>query len=308
MMKHFNKFRLPIIGVLYSVVFSRVKAPKPPHNHRVASQEHLKVREKETGTSEASAMTNSPPKSVKNLLQEIFFKSVQQSHDTFSFSFGLLAFIIFVYLTLGALVSARMSDISLFDGYYFTLFLLTKIDSGDPIIERTSSMVAICVYVLLGMSFFSLSIKYLQEKIRQVLLKNGRNIIVEATKFTNQFGYNLKTEDFNLSLSHDTSRIRIEKPKKHEVEELKVARKLSLIVPVQKCDKQTQITTLLYSKLKYDNRNVMTNPEKIVDETPSMKKPLTRSKFTFDSEKLLNSTSTPSNKRRAFIHSNILTK
>ncbi len=313
--KHLERSRVPITSLMYGLIFSRVKIPRPSSSQtnpqkRISAQYSTAATDKEL-TDSLAQQANRP--TIKDHFQEVLIRSVQQSDDTFHFSFGLLSSIIFAYLSLGALVFARMLNVSIFDGYYFTLFMLTKIDSGDPVIEYTSSMIAICVYVLIGMSFFSLTIKYLQEKIRQVLLRNGRNIIAEVTKFTNQFGYNLKSDDFNLSLSHDVSRIVVEKS--NDVALAKAAAEAAVLVnarknsdrTVQKSDKQTQITTLLYSKLKYENFKVVLEEES-VEETPLMKLPMGKSKFSFDSEKIKNSTSTPSIKRRSFVDSHLTTR
>lgn len=94
-----------------------------------------------------------------------------------------------------------------------------------------------------------------------------------------------------MSLSHDVSRIVVSGEAK-KVEKVVAERKPSLVVPVvQKSEKQTQITTLLYSKLKYDNFKVVSGD--CVNETT----PLSGSGFHFDSDKVKNSTSTPSSKR-----------
>ncbi len=308
--KNLEKSQIPITSLLYSMIFSRIKAS------RIISSSQSTTQLKRTtnpidkdSTDPLTKQTHKP--NIKNLCLEVLAISIQQSDDHFNFSFGLLTSIIFGYLTLGAIGFSRMLNVPVFDGYYFTLFMLTKIDSGDPIIESTTSMIAICIYVLIGMSFFSLTIKYLQEKIRQVLLRNGKSIIAELTKFTNQFGYNLKTDDFNLSLSHDVSRIVAEKPKDTTVlvkeSEVRInARKNSDRI-VQKSDKQTQITTLLYSKLKYENFKVVLEEES-VEETPEMKVPMGKSKFSFDSKKITNSTSTPSIKRSNFVDSHLTTR
>ena len=229
-------------------------------------------------------------KSIVQLMNEIITKSLQNSDATFNFSLTFLTVMIFIYLTIGVLLSTRITDHSIFDRYYFSMLTLTKIDTGDMTIKKNTHMIAAFIYILIGMSLFSLTIKYLQEHIREILLKNGQTIIAELIKFINQFGYNLTSDDFNLTLSSDSALI-LEANQKLKVEKNNKLKRKHDQATV-KCDKQTQITTLLYSKVNYDNK--LMTVESSLEETPVVKQmPVKLKKYTFESAKS-NFSSTPS--------------
>lgn len=209
------------------------------------------------------------------LFKEICLESFKQSNDIFNFSFGFIFFIIVIYTSLGTLLAAQMSGLSMIDGYYFSMLTMSQIDSGDIKIESIHCMIAAIFYVIMGMAFFSLTIKFLKEKIRGIFLRNGEAIIMEIIKFSTQFGYNLKQEDFNLTLSHEASRIpsSVEtQSKKKDLEELPCPNKPDQTTV--KCDKTTQITTSLYSNFKGKKVEVskqLIGDDVIDDETPIMK-------------------------------------
>lgn len=273
-LKFFDKHNWRVASILYRALFSKIKRPKPQsHNQQLVAQYdtlariHSVARRMSTDLNNNSTLIEhvNKKRDILQTVREIVFKSLQHSDNTFNFSFSFLALVSFVYLTLGALMIARMTNQSILDGYYFGVLTLTRIGSGDSHIQTNTQAVVSFLYVLFGMSFFSLTIKYLQEQIRLILLKNGQTIISEIIKFIDQFGYQLKTEDFNLTLSGEAAKFVTEststaegKKRMHHQRSIggeKMSRKPSVKMEVAKCDKQTQITTLLYSRIKYDGMN-----------------------------------------------------
>lgn len=268
--KFFDKHKWRVASVSYRTLFSKIKKPKPQaHNQQIVAQYNTLARTYSL-TRQMSIDLNNNSTLIENIdkkrdifqvMREIVSKSLQHSDNTFNFSFSFLFLAGFVYLTLGALLMARMTNISILDSYYFGILTLTKIGSGDIYIQNNTQAVIAFMYVLFGMSFFSLTIKYLQEQIRQILLKNGQTIISETIKFIDQFGYQLSSEDFNLTLSAETAKFATERSdvrnkmnqrQRSMAGERMMSRRASVKTEVVKCDKQTQITTLLYSRLKYD--------------------------------------------------------
>lgn len=291
--KFCEKKRMRLTTTLFKLAFSRTKRPKTQNHNQKHHHDNLSnksiLKSMDFNHISVADTTND---SIIQLLNEIFNKCLENSNVTFNFSFGFLFFIVFIYLTIGALLNARMTNMSIFDGYYFTLLILTRIESGDILIETNMQMIASFIYVLIGMSFFSLTINFLQEKIRQILLRNGNTIISEMSKFVNQFGYELKSEDFNLTLSIPKEPLENNFANKPKVVEKVTKRRKSDVSLVHKCDKQTQITTLLYSRVKYDKKFDAVGEN---DETPNLKKPekVRQNKFSFESARS-NFSSTPS--------------
>lgn len=270
-LKFFDKQNWRMAAIIYRTLFSKIKKPKPQaHNQQLVAQYDTLARIYSVTKKKSTDLNNNNSNTIEHvdkkrdilqIVREIFSKSLQHSDNAFNFSFSFLALISFVYLTLGALFITRMTNQSILDGYYFGILTLTKIGSGDIYIQTNTQAVVCFLYVLFGMSFFSLTIKYLQEQIRMILLKNGQTIISEIVKFIDQFGYQLKTEDFNLTLSAETAKFATESNgadarnrmfHQRSINGEKISRKASVKTEVVKCDKQTQITTLLYSRLKYD--------------------------------------------------------
>lgn len=286
--RYLEKSRFPFTGFVFSLVFSRTKktklqssqSQKQLHQINKNSQFNLLSRA-DSKFSETNRETQVDmqlgQKNILELFKEIFLESFKQSNDIFNFSFGFLAFIIFLYTSCGTLLGAQISNQSVIDGYYFSMLTMSQIDSGDIEFQSIYFMLASIFYVLIGMAFFSLTIKFLKEKIRGLFLMNGEAIITEIIKFSTQFGYNLKQEDFNLTLSNEVSRIPTatvetqQIKKKESIEQIQIPIKLDQTRV--KCDKATQITTLLYSKLKNKKENFM--PRQLIvitdEETPIMK-------------------------------------
>ena len=122
-------------------------------------------------------------------LCEIAADCYKQNDDVFDLSLGFLFGLIFSYLSLGAIISSRAANWSLFNGYYFSVITLTKIGLGDLTVGDTKFVLVSSLYTLFGIAFFELAIQNLREKIRILLISNGQNIVLETIKFVNQFGY-----------------------------------------------------------------------------------------------------------------------
>ena len=260
--KRLEQSRVPLAAHIYSLIFIKAKklsSSKPSENTltktKTQKSTDTSTTQRDSTGEKSTDLTN---KNMSKTINEIFVKSLQNSEDKFDFSFGLLFALALLYLTLGAVFISKMSRFSLFDGYYFLLFTLGKIDTHDLVIDKAAHMIVAFVYVLVGMSFFALILKRLQEATRLVLIKSGQNLILEIMKFVNQFGYNLKLNDVSLVFSNSIESIRFLKHNNllnldQEAGEAKPPHLNAKIeAAVEKCDKQTQITTLLYSKFRRD--------------------------------------------------------
>lgn len=216
-------------------------------------------------------------------LCDIAVNSIEKSNDKFDLPLGFLFGLVFFYLTLGAVFSSRISSWSLFNGYYFSLISLTKIGLGDLVIDDTTFILFSTIYILFGLAFFDLTILVLQEKIRLLLIQNGKNIINEICKFVNQFGYNWSIERISSNLDNlgksslhfslgTINAKRVNEPEQEEESFSQAIKNYKNTINsrkgkkikssfdrvdhsdhLQKCDKQTQITTLLCSRFKSDN-------------------------------------------------------
>ena len=296
-LKFLDKHNWRISSLTYRTFFSKMKRPKPQaHNqeyverYETLARTYLAQKSVDLNNNNSTTIEHAERKrDMLQVIQEIFFKSLQHSDNTFNFSFSFLTFLTVAYLTVGAFTTAHMNNQSILDGYYFSILTLARIDSGDVYIHSSVQAFILFLYVLLGMSFFSLVITYLQEQIRRILLKNGQTIVSEVTKFINQFGYQLKKEDFNLTLSAETARFtaddknrtdRSKLPLQRLVTKSETSSKPSKALEIVRCDKQTQITTLLYSRLKYEQHNPadMPHPTKKANmefcSTPTLTKQL----------------------------------
>ena len=277
--KRLEKSRVPLAAHIYSLIFIKVKkqSNSKPNENSLTKNKTQKSTDTATGQRDSTTgdksldLTN---KTMSKTINEILVKSLQNSADTFDFSFGLLFALALLYLTLGAVFISEMSHFSLFDAYYFLIFTLGKIDSHDLVIDKAAHMVVAFVYILVGMSFFALILKRLQEATRLVLIKSGQNLILEIMKFVNQFGYNLKLNDVSLVFSNSIESIRFLKHNNllnldQEVGEAKQPQHLNAKIEtaVEKCDKQTQITTLLYSKFRRDQ--YLSGEQKIASVLPN---------------------------------------
>ena len=230
-------------------------------------------------------------KSLFQSLCEIASNCLEQNDDTFDLSLGFLFGLVFVYLTLGAIASSRVANWSLFNGYYFSLISLTKIGLGDLVVEDTKFFLLSSLYTLFGLAFLDLTIQTLQEKIRLHLIKNAQNIVLEIIKFAKQFGYEWSIESINFNIGLKSKSFSVDSSAQsntnannieQDEKEIILQSRLSSISPnsmsyrrikksivdhhvrggglnalsfydVPKTDKQTQITTLLYSKFKLEH-------------------------------------------------------
>jgi hypothetical protein len=298
------------------------KKKSTPNNSDVDTDTEDVFNEKEND--ELANKRSLSPKNERSSFQTlvvIALNCLEQTDDAFDLSFTVLFGLVFIYLSLGAIVSSRMFDWPLFDGYYYSLIVLTKISAGSSAVQDTKYMILSFFYALIGLAFFTLTIQNLQEKIRQLLIRSGQNIIDEIIKFANQLGYRWSF-DYNLNdfakannvmfaapltssslnkkgnsksgllssasdqeeelfsaaasfsskhKGHNYSSFGSAKYRSHSMNPQALRRrankKLSVLKDrgelkllaggykyrdVEKCDKQTQITTLLSSKFKFD--------------------------------------------------------
>jgi hypothetical protein len=194
---------------------------------------------------------------------ELAAECYEQNDDAFDLSLGFLFAILFCYLSFGAIINSRVADWTLFNGYYFSLITFTRIGLGDLTLGNTKFILLSSLYTLFGIACFDLTIQNLREKIRLILINNGQNIVNETIKFVNQFGYewNIESVNFNLGVNntHAVAKAQaVEAAKLNEkMTSLKrpikaIDAKLNTLKEVKKCDKQTQITTLLYTKFRLE--------------------------------------------------------
>jgi hypothetical protein len=124
-----------------------------------------------------------------------------QSDDTFDFKLSFMIFLLFIYLTMGALVSSHLAQWCLIDGYYFIVITLTTIGLGDKVIrEETNNFnfiirVVIYAYTLFGLAFFASIVQCLHSRLRLYLLDYGQVIVTHLSNFLKQFGINWNLEE-----------------------------------------------------------------------------------------------------------------
>jgi hypothetical protein len=178
------------------------KKKSTPNNSEVDTDtEDVFNSNNETESDELAKKRGLSPRNERSSFQTlviIALNCLEQTDDAFDLSFTVLFGLVFIYLSLGAIVSSRIFDWPLFDGYYYSLIVLTKISAGSSAVQDTRYMIISFFYVMIGLSFFTLTIQNLQEKIRQLLIRSGQNIVDEIIKFANQLGYRWSF-DYNLN-------------------------------------------------------------------------------------------------------------
>ena len=265
---------------------------------------------KNANDSESSDEKNDPDQddqdsnqSTFEALCEIALNCMENNDDTFDLSLGFLFSVVFIYLSFGAIISSRVANWSIFNGYYFSLLSLTKIGLGDLVISNTKFMLLSCGYTLFGLAFFDLTINCLQEKLRMIIVRNGQHAINEIIKFFNQFGYNWSPDsvNFNLAIAGNfklNKKVTVVETNNNEQDQTEQStkdlhlrsNKISMkkmkamndyggyyMNEVAKCDKQTQITTLLCSKFKLEKAQsleALYAPQTIAPVRPNTKYPL----------------------------------
>ena len=279
--KLFRRRLYDIVSYFVSFIFRQSNKTKPPAQTVKLNTKPPKTADNQDDTaSDIGLVKIKLEKGVFDLLTDISVDCLEKTDEIFDFSPYFLIGFIFIYLTIGALYTSRLLNLTLFNGYYFTLIALVKIGMDDfksPETSLNNEPIVIILryaYVLFGISFFSMTISYLQLNIREVLLHSGENLIIEFIKFVNQFGYNLTIEHFNICLeksdnlnkssshldsllSNNSNANLNQKDDLKRVDSFKFRSRLpsqlkgiNLLLDVPKSDKQTQITTLLYSKVK----------------------------------------------------------
>lgn len=219
---------------------------------------------------------------------------IDQTNDLFDLSLGFSFGFVFFYLSLGAFITSRIVQCSLFNGYYFSLITLTKIGLGDLLYNNQSHLtVFTSIYILVGIAYFDLIILSLQEKIRILLIRNAKNIIGELIKFANQLGYAWSIDSFNFDNlgKHSINKIIYSNKTSNtnsvsdlDFDDVFFTSRTTSNVSVRsrrndpkginyheisKCDKQTQITTLLCSKFKYEKSGLSSSLSSIPESVSS---------------------------------------
>ncbi len=176
-------------------------------------------------------------------------------------------------------MSSRIASWSLLNGYYFSVISLTKIGLGDYVIKDTKFMLLSCFYTLFGLAFFDLTINRIQEKLRYFIVHYCQHLINEVVRFFNQLGYNWSLDSVNFDqaiagsfklsisamealtanssksdqsdlISQSVDVLKSDSAGKHSSKKrMKQTGDHSFVLnDTNKCDKQTQITTLLCSR------------------------------------------------------------
>lgn len=205
------------------------------------------------------------------LFLEIVVSSIEKTNDKFDFSITILLGLILFFVTSSAFIISRLNNIPLSNGCYYGVIAFNKINILDLKVTNTISFIFLTIYFLLGLAFFDLTLLSLQEKIRNLIIINGKNIINEVCKFANQLGYNwrdeliisvlenLGTNSFfksrNISIKLiEEQNLAASKDNKSPMNRNSKKFRFSFENNVKKLDKQTQITTLLFSKYKLDSK------------------------------------------------------
>ncbi|CAF0706704.1 unnamed protein product [Brachionus calyciflorus] len=253
---------------------SKFKLNKKKTSSKLKKQTSIKDPFDESDDDNATILSQDfQEKGFVQIFVELTVNSLEKSNDKFDLSLGVIFSLVFVYLSIGALIISRLNESPLSNGYYFSVLSLTKINLGNLRINDSFIFILMTAYFLLGLAFFDLTLLTLQEKIRFLIIKNFKNIIIEVCKFSSQFGYNwtgehmihilenLGINSYFKSLENNQSIKAIQTIEKDpivdKINSLKNrnSRKLrySNEKNISKCDKQTQITTLLCSRFKMDS-------------------------------------------------------
>jgi len=205
---------------------------------------------------------------------DIAVNSYDETDDKFDFPLSVLLSIVFSYLSIGAIFSSLICKWSLLDGYYFCVVSLTKIGFGDVVMSEPKLWLFSIAYTLFGVAFIALTLKYLEVKFKYLLIRTSQNVVGKIINFLNQLGYKLDIDDsFAETSTHDASvmidaddvfyhsRANMSRRKSSflhkrssllkDLNEFKILNSIGNF-EVTKCDKQTQITTLLCTRNVYE--------------------------------------------------------
>lgn len=165
---------------------------------------------------------------------------------------------------------------SFIDSIFYTFISISKVKMINSLyLNNLNSTIFLFFYYLFGISLFTLIFKYFAIRLRNLLLKNGRSLISNIINLTNYLtiinGINDNSMQFSFSndslsstpekqqhnnkddeSSTITSSFLLEKQRRKSIlmrKRTSILHDLNNIsLNVIKCDKQTQITTLLASK------------------------------------------------------------
>lgn len=164
------------------------------------------------------------------------------------FPSSLLFILVFIYTTIGTLFTYSES---LLDGYLNIFLTLTQTSFEFKEYEKPLFSALFLIYVLLGLALFGLIIKYLEKNVQILLTQSGNDIFLRLKMFRNQFGHHresiiavdsfIQTENDSILSEFTTDK---HPPKKTSII------KDALFQASTKCDKQTQVTTLLSSQYR----------------------------------------------------------
>lgn len=205
------------------------------------------------------------------LYLEIVVSSMEKTNDKFDFSISILLGLVLFFISSSAFIISRLNNVSLSNGCYYGVIAFNKINVLDLKVTNTISFIFLSIYFLLGLAFFDLTLLSLQEKIRNLIIINGKNIINEVCKFANQLGYNwrdeliisvlenlgtnsfFKSRNYSIKLTEEQNSTT---PNDNKSPLNRNAKKFRFTFEnnIKKSDKQTQITTLLFSKYKLDSK------------------------------------------------------
>jgi hypothetical protein len=190
----------------------------------------------------------------------------------------------------------KTAYIDIIDYYYFNIISLLKIGIGDLTINlknsSTTYLTIFYIYIIIGISFFLMIIDSLRSNLKLILIKTGHNIIFEVLKFANQLGYNIEfhindeippaanindvtSNTSALSNNNNNDDVFYQNNQQNQSSNkfksnFKIAtniqnKRKNLLKDLNelngydnlKCDKQTQITTLLCSKYQNELTNIV---------------------------------------------------
>ncbi len=211
-------------------------------------------------------------KSISNetfsdIFVEIFVLSVKQTKNSFDFSVSTSLAFLLVYLTAGAVASSNLFGMTLINGYYFMSIFLTRIDLNliEENIHKLQTendyfiFLACFIYLIVGVCLTSLVLHRINSEIKLVLYENSRGLILKLIAVLDQLGYKIEEDsiDFEFYTVSDSQNnvLKSTEGLNLDADFVKLssndnlARRVSRFKKNESSDKQTQITTMLCSKL-----------------------------------------------------------
>ena len=268
-----SNFRFMFLEKVFIRFFTLLKSQKSAKTARKQTADTLK----KSDLVQLIESQNTQPETFTELITEVFTVAVQQTRNNFDFSVATSLSFLLAYLTLGAVASSSLFSVPFVDSYYFLLIFLSKIDltfikTCDSTIQIENNLIgcmilsAFCAYLLVGICLTALVVQRINSEIKFILFENTKQSILKLISLLNQFGYEVELDSFSFEFSTTSAHHYHDDRAKNlldfnlDADELLdltlkcspnslAARRASRLKRTELFDKQTQITTLLCSKL-----------------------------------------------------------